>query len=277
MFLLKICLPTCFLVATTVGLAAKDWTSLKIGIEANYPPWTSLNKNGSPEGFDVEFSNQVCTRTKITCTFVKLSFDDLIPSLVTGHVDVVLSGLEVTQRRDKIISFSRTYARDEYVFIVTNGSPLGNLDGAGKRVNLVDGGAKPIIQGWQAKLSGKKLATQTSTRAVEFAHKFLQETSVLEVPTPADVLQSVAAKTADIAMLTERAAIETLRTPAFSTMRIVGATATGDVLGEGVAAGIRKSDADLKQIFDQEISKATADGTLLSMSMKWFGADLRPK
>src|SRR5215467_5329362 len=105
MHLAKTLLPGFFLLALSSSLAAKDWKTLTIGTEAPFAPWATVQDNGSLEGFDVDFSNQVCGRAKITCKMVALSYDDLIPSLVTGKIDVIVSGFEVTERRQSVILF----------------------------------------------------------------------------------------------------------------------------------------------------------------------------
>ena len=46
--------------------------------------------------------------------------------------------------------------------------------------------------------------------------------------------------------------------------------------GEGMALGIRKTDADLKAKFDKAITAAIADGTVKKLSLKWFKVDVVP-
>ena len=42
--------------------------------------------------------------------------------------------------------------------------------------------------------------------------------------------------------------------PEFKDMQIVGAGMGGDILGAGVAVGMRKADAELKKMFDEAIN-----------------------
>jgi octopine/nopaline transport system substrate-binding protein len=44
-----------------------------------------------------------------------------------------------------------------------------------------------------------------------------------------------------------------------------------------VAVGLRKDDADLKKAFDDAISAAIADGTIKTLTIKWFKIDLTPQ
>ena len=56
-----------------------------------------------------------------------------------------------------------------------------------------------------------------------------------------------------------------------------GAQFAGGVFGRGVGVGLRKSDPELKQKFDEAIAAASADGTLRKLSLKWFQADITPR
>ncbi|MDF2811224.1 MAG: transporter substrate-binding protein, partial [Microvirga sp.] len=59
-------------------------------------------------------------------------------------------------------------------------------------------------------------------------------------------------------------------------MKVVGPAFRGGLLGRGVAIGLRKDDAALKEKFDGAITQALADGTIKKLSMKWFEADMSP-
>ena len=50
----------------------------------------------------------------------------------------------------------------------------------------------------------------------------------------------------------------------------------GGPLGFGVAVGLRKGDPELQAKFDAAVTAAVADGTVKTMSMKWFGFDVTP-
>jgi octopine/nopaline transport system substrate-binding protein len=60
-------------------------------------------------------------------------------------------------------------------------------------------------------------------------------------------------------------------------MMIVGTGMRGDVLGRGVAVGMRKDDGELKKMFDHAVAAARADGTIKKLSEKWFKIDATPQ
>ncbi len=49
-------------------------------------------------------------------------------------------------------------------------------------------------------------------------------------------------------------------------MVIAGTGLRGDVLGRGVAVAMRKTDTELKKLFDDAIAAAIADGTIEKLS-----------
>lgn len=50
----------------------------------------------------------------------------------------------------------------------------------------------------------------------------------------------------------------------------------GGALGFGVAVGLRQTDPELQAKFDTAVNAAVADGTVKTLSMKWFGFDVTP-
>jgi octopine/nopaline transport system substrate-binding protein len=69
----------------------------------------------------------------------------------------------------------------------------------------------------------------------------------------------------------------TMKNAQFKDMTIVGAGVSGDILGRGVAVGLRNSDPELRAMFDKAIAETLADGTVRKFSMKWFDLDMTPQ
>ena len=57
-------------------------------------------------------------------------------------------------------------------------------------------------------------------------------------------------------------------------VQLYGPRISGGVFGPGVGIGLRKEDGDLAKKFNDAIREIEADGTLKTISLKWFGADL---
>jgi octopine/nopaline transport system substrate-binding protein len=65
--------------------------------------------------------------------------------------------------------------------------------------------------------------------------------------------------------------------PTGKDMEIVGPALNGGILGRGVAVAIRKEDNDLREAFDKAIAAAKADGTVATLTKKWFKIDMTPQ
>jgi octopine/nopaline transport system substrate-binding protein len=60
-------------------------------------------------------------------------------------------------------------------------------------------------------------------------------------------------------------------------MTLAGPRYGGGPLGFGVAVGLRKGDPELLAKFDAAVNAAVADGTVKTLSTKWFGFDITPQ
>ncbi len=64
--------------------------------------------------------------------------------------------------------------------------------------------------------------------------------------------------------------------PENSDMMLVGPKIAGPIWGPGEAAAFRKSDPELRAKFDEALAAALADGTVKTLSLKWFKLDVTP-
>jgi octopine/nopaline transport system substrate-binding protein len=58
---------------------------------------------------------------------------------------------------------------------------------------------------------------------------------------------------------------------------VTGPRFQGGLLGRGSSVGLRKTDPELKAMFNDAIAAAKADGTIKKLSDKWFGFDVTPR
>ena len=118
--------------------AKKDPNVLKIGMEANYPPynWTQTNNaNGAipiegshtyANGYDVKIANIIGKRLGRKVVVVKTEWDGLLPALTSGKIDLIIAGMSPTAQRRKAINFSKPYRQSTFVVLTKNGSKYAN-------------------------------------------------------------------------------------------------------------------------------------------------------
>jgi len=103
-----------FLAFGFFGLNAKDIEDtskpvLRIGIEVGYPPMVFDGANGV-EGLEIDFIKKFCKERGFTYTFIKMSFNELIPALLDKRIDIIMSGMSITETRAMRVSFTDSYA-----------------------------------------------------------------------------------------------------------------------------------------------------------------------
>lgn len=90
-----------------VALAAED---LRVGISESYPP-LAFTKDGAPAGIEVELAPLVGKELGRKVVLVPMKFAALVPALEAGRVDVVMSGLSITDERATKVRFTEPYLR----------------------------------------------------------------------------------------------------------------------------------------------------------------------
>jgi polar amino acid transport system substrate-binding protein len=84
--------------------------TLRIGSDTTYPPMETVDeKTGQIVGFDVDVANAVCMKINCKAQFVTTAWDGIFAALAQGEFDMVISGVSITDERDKIVDFSDPY------------------------------------------------------------------------------------------------------------------------------------------------------------------------
>ena len=94
------------------------------GIDANFPPFAYIDKTGQPSGFDVEAVNWVAKEIGVEVSHQPIEWDGIITSLLTKKIDIIASGMSITEERAKKVNFSVPYWVIKQVMVTKNGSAL---------------------------------------------------------------------------------------------------------------------------------------------------------
>ena len=109
-----------FLLAAAVTLAFSATAAaetLKMGIEAAYPPFNNKDASGQVVGFDVEIGNALCAKMKAECSIVTSDWDGIIPALNAKKFDFLISSMSITEERKQAVDFSDPYYSNKLQFI----------------------------------------------------------------------------------------------------------------------------------------------------------------
>jgi len=82
---------------------------LVVGITGAQPPLNATTKDGKIIGFDADIATAIATNMGVKEKFSKMSFAELLPALETGKVDMVLSSMTMTPKRNVKVAFVGPY------------------------------------------------------------------------------------------------------------------------------------------------------------------------
>ena len=81
---------------------------VNIGSDTTYPPHEFI-EDGVVKGFDVDVVAAICERVKCQPNWITTAWDGIFAKLQNGEFDMVVSGVTITEERDKIVDFSDPY------------------------------------------------------------------------------------------------------------------------------------------------------------------------
>ena len=260
----------------TIGAAA-DWSSIKIGTDGTFPPWSATNSGGEIIGFEIDLAEDLCRRMEADCTLVAQDWRGMIPALTTGRYDAIMAGMPITEERREKIAFTRCYANEPANFLVKSDSALAQTPPHTAKVNLdtLEPEDRVALQGLREAFAGIAIGVQVATAHEDFVAQYLSDVAELQqFETVEALIQGLEAGRIDTALLSKGSWQALQESDRRGTFLLFGPDLAGDRLGQGVGVGIRKEDSVLRTMIDSAIAEAIADGTISQLSTRWFGYDL---
>ncbi len=116
---------TIFAVVFCLALAGTATAKTVInGIDANYPPFAYVDKNGKPAGFDVDALNWIGKEMGFEVEHRPMEWSTIVQAVAAKKIDIVMSGMTITDERKKQVNFSTPYWTVANVFVVKKDSDL---------------------------------------------------------------------------------------------------------------------------------------------------------
>ncbi|MDD4837102.1 MAG: transporter substrate-binding domain-containing protein [Synergistales bacterium] len=98
--------------------SAMDKDVLLVGTESTFKPFEFRNEANEIVGFDMDMISIIAEKLGKKVEVVDMAFDALIPSLLTGKIDIIAAGMSATPERAKRVAFSQVYYRTPDGFTV---------------------------------------------------------------------------------------------------------------------------------------------------------------
>lgn len=119
---------------------------LVIATSPDFPPFESLDGSGKVTGIEIDILEEVCAQLGVSLDIQQMDFDSVLPGVQAGKYDMGVSGITVTEKRQKNVLFTDAYCLAAQAIVVKEGSPISS----------------------KADLEGKTVAVQTGTTAESF-------------------------------------------------------------------------------------------------------------
>ncbi len=98
----------------------KNNGELVLGTPGDFPPFSVTSDQGDLIGFDISLARELSKSMNVNLRIVRLPFHELIPNLEAGKVDMIMSGLSITPRRNMEIAFVGPYGNSGQAFVGRN-------------------------------------------------------------------------------------------------------------------------------------------------------------
>ncbi|MGO4572757.1 transporter substrate-binding domain-containing protein [Microvirga sp. 2TAF3] len=234
---------------------AQDKPQIRIAVEGAYPPFNYI-ENNELQGFEVDLSKALCEAMKADCVLVQHEWDRIIRGLINRDYDAIMSSLEITDRRQKRIAFSKPYYRIPAIFIARKDNAIGT--------------ATP------ATLAGKKIGAADRSDHADYLRQFYKFSEIIPYSSPVEANLDLLVGRIDAVFGDKRSLTAFLGTREGDCCRIVGGSpATPAYKRQFYGIGLRKEDQDLKNRFDSAIDQVIADGTYDRIRAKYFPFDIK--
>lgn len=220
-----------------------DANKLVIGTDATYPPMESEDENGNLIGYDIDLGKRVAESLGVVAEFKNISWDEVFGALVNGEVDIIISGVTITNERKELYDFSSAYINAGMVIITQE---------ANTTISSTDD------------LSDKKIAVQKETTNQEEALKYTDTENVLEFDDFEAATEALIKGDADAIFsdLTNAKGIIDDN----PTLKIASAPFTDDNYG----IVIKKGKPDLVEKINEVLDSLRQQGYLLFLQQKWL-------
>jgi ABC-type amino acid transport substrate-binding protein len=96
---------------------------LRVGTTPIFPPLT-MKEGGKLAGVEIDFANLLGQQLGVKVTMTELPWEELIPALVDGKIDVIMSGMSITPSRTRYVDFTVPYMTVGQMAVVRKGDQL---------------------------------------------------------------------------------------------------------------------------------------------------------
>jgi len=231
---------------------AKDWKTIRIGVEGAYPPFSWTTPDGKLEGFDIDIAKALVKAMGADVKLVAQDWDGIIPALLARKYDAIIASMSITEERKKKVAFTKKYYQTPAKFACKKG--------------LIKSFSKDSLK-------GKTVGVQRATiHDAYLTDNYGKDVKIKRYGTQDEAYLDLTAGRLDL-ILADSVAVSDgfLKKPEGKDYEFVGPDLVDPRwFGEGAGIAIRKKDKDLVEMFNKAIDQIRADGTYKKIQDKYF-------
>jgi len=236
-----------------VGALAAD-TVYVDGIDAAFPPFSFIDENGNADGFDVEVLRWIASEMDFEIEIVPIDWDAIVPTLLTGNIDLIASGMTITAARQERVAFTNPYWMIDLAVVV-------------RQTEDADGEPVPELTLFTAVQSGRKIGVQRGTTSQDWLEEYVVGTGIDVDLVLYDnfllALEDLEIGRIDAAVMDGPTAQSGI---ADQPLTIVGSINTGEIYGYAV----RQEDTELQGLLNEGLRRIQASDAWDTLVNKWL-------
>ncbi|MEG3131105.1 transporter substrate-binding domain-containing protein [Pantoea cypripedii] len=216
---------------------------IRVAIDPTFPPMEFI-QNNQRTGFDVDLAAALSKQMGRPLVYTDMDFKAMVPSVLAGRQDIVLSAIYITDDRKKVVDFTDPYFAAGLVVMVKKGDT---------RIKTPQD------------LAGKRVAVQVGTKSVKVMADEFPTAKTIEVEKNEEMFNALEAGRADAVVTGKPAAL--LYSKTRGTTQILAEPVTHEKYGIAVS----KREPELRQQLNDALKAIKANGTYDALQKKWFG------
>jgi polar amino acid transport system substrate-binding protein len=239
----KLWIAIILVVCLGVGLTFAAKPVLRVGTDATYAPFETVDSSGNYVGYDMELIKMIADEMGMELKLQNIGWDGIIPGLMNGNYDCLISAMTITAERKKQINFSTPYFTIKQAIIVKAGNKT--------------------VQGSES-LIGKTVAVQNGTTGDLYASK-IKNVKMKRFDTNPQAVQELLNNNADAAVMDDLVALIAIQNNKGKLKFIE----IKDIEKELYGIGVKKGNDKLLQKINKAIDTLTKNGKLAALVKKY--------
>jgi polar amino acid transport system substrate-binding protein len=220
---------------------------IKVGVSADYPPLI-YKQDGRIVGIEADNAKAVGDVLGQEMHLVEMPFEELIPALQAGKIDVIMAGLSITPERGKQVTFTEPYMEIGQMAIMSTQK------------------AGQFSQPWSIYQEGVRIGVEPGTTGAAFAKEELKDAVVSFYANSAEAFAGLRADKIDLYIH-----------DAPTSWQLATSSNNSDLISlykpltnEQLAWAVRKDDPALAEALNSALRTLKNNGTLRYIFSRWI-------